>query len=380
MQHTFRLRLAALAFSALLSCGCSEPGTQTQAPASPEPASLATAAPLALPAPKAGRVRPLVAVLADNAGTEVTDFVIPYGVLREADVADVRSVSTGAGTVALMPALRIRADQTIAGFDAEVPAGADIVIVPAMHHDDTPQVLAWLRAQAARGATVVAVCEGALVLARAGLLDGRSATTHWYAMRGIEAKFPATRWVHGRRYVADGNIVTSSGVTASLPLSLALVEAIAGQPAAAAAAARLGVRDWSARHDSTPFRLDAASIGLALSNRLAWWRHETVDIAVAPGFDEIAVALQADAWSRTYRSEARTLGTAAQLRSRRGLRLEADAVAVGAATGPEPGHHASAPYAGPPAEALDAALGTIQARYGQATAQFVALQMEYPRR
>ncbi|MCK9623011.1 MAG: hypothetical protein M0R47_21050, partial [Methylobacter sp.] len=68
---------------------------------------------LTLPAPKDQRVRPLVVILADNAGTETTDFVIPYGVLKESDAANVVTVSTEPGTVELMPALQIRADMTI---------------------------------------------------------------------------------------------------------------------------------------------------------------------------------------------------------------------------------------------------------------------------
>ncbi|MDW3688796.1 DJ-1/PfpI family protein [Cupriavidus sp. CV2] len=381
MHYAIMTRLAALALCICSLYGCLEPAVHPPASSAPAGTSHAAAASppgmpatIALPAPKAGRARPVVAVLADNAGTEVTDFVIPFAVLKEADVADVHAVSTDAGTVTLMPALHVRADLSVAGFDAAFPAGADIVIVPAMHSDDTPATLAWLRAQAQRGALVVAVCEGARVVANAGLLDGRSATTHWYAMRSVAAKFPATRWVRDRRYLADGNVVTSSGVTASLPLSLALVEAISGRQVAVATASRLGVTQWSPLHDSAPFKLGAASIGIALSNRLAWWRHEAIGIAVAPGFDEIALALQADAWSRTYRSEALALGTAATLRSRRGLWLEADAIATSTA-----GRHDLPAYAGKPAAALDAALAGIQDRYGRATAQFVALQLEYPR-
>lgn len=386
MQYAIMTRLAALALCTCSLCGCLKPAAQNPASTEPEEArhaasaaSTGVPATLTLPAPKAGHARPLVAILADNAGTEVTDFVIPFGVLREAGVADVHAVSTGPGTVTLMPALRVRADLTVAAFDAAFPEGADIVIVPAMHHEDTPATLAWLRAQAGRGAIIVAVCEGARVVASAGLLDGRSATTHWYAMSRVAAKFPATHWVGNRRYLADGNVVTSSGVTASLPLSLALVEAIAGQQVAAATAARLGVTEWSPRHDSAPFKLGAASIGIALSNRLAWWRHEAIGITVAAGFDEIALALQADAWSRTYRSAALTLGTAVTLRSRHGLWLEADTITTRADDKPTTSRHDLPPYAGLPAAALDAALAGIQDRYGHATAQFVALQLEYPR-
>src|SRR5690348_13565492 len=68
--------------------------------------------------PKPGRSRPLIAVIADNAGSETTDFTIPYGVLKEAGIADVVSLSKGPGPVQLRPILRIRTDLTLAEFDA----------------------------------------------------------------------------------------------------------------------------------------------------------------------------------------------------------------------------------------------------------------------
>lgn len=87
------------------------------------------------------------------------------------------TVSTEPGTVELMPALRIRADMTIGQFDESTPAGADILIVPAMDRAENPVLLDWVRAQSEKGATVVSICEGARVIAHAGL-EGKAATTH----------------------------------------------------------------------------------------------------------------------------------------------------------------------------------------------------------
>jgi putative intracellular protease/amidase len=168
--------------------------------------SVALVAPdgLTLPAPKAGRARPLVVVLADNAGVETTDFAIPYGVLKGSGVAEVRSVATSAGPIQLMPSLKILADQTVAQFDKAEPAGADIIIVPAQMKPKSPELAAWLRAQAGKGAVVVSICEGARVLANAGLLHDRRATTHWSALKKLAKAYPDTTWVRDRRYVQDG--------------------------------------------------------------------------------------------------------------------------------------------------------------------------------
>lgn len=88
------------------------------------------------------RTRPVVAVIGINDATETTDYLMPTGILRRADVADVYLVATQAGPVQLYPALQVEPDATIAAFDAAHPDGADYVIVPAMSRDDDPAVMA----------------------------------------------------------------------------------------------------------------------------------------------------------------------------------------------------------------------------------------------
>ncbi|KOR15921.1 thiamine biosynthesis protein ThiJ, partial [Burkholderia cenocepacia] len=113
-------------------------GGPTRAMAEDAPAAART---LTIAMPKAGRTRPLVAIVADNAGTETTDFIVPYAILKRSGAVDVVAVSADEGTVELMPALRMLADTTFDRFDATVPAGADVVIVPALHRADRPAVL-----------------------------------------------------------------------------------------------------------------------------------------------------------------------------------------------------------------------------------------------
>ena len=103
---------------------------------------------------------------------------------------------------------------------------------------------------------------------------------------------------------------------------------------------------------------------------------EQFGIELAPGVDEVSLALVADAWSRTYRSRAVTFaGTAGALETRNGLRILPEQVAAN-----WPAERRLPPIAGlPPAKALDQALAGIEARYGMRTADFVAMQLEYPR-
>lgn len=313
--------------------------------------------------------RPLVAVVAQNGGTETTDFLVPFGVLSRSGVAEVVAVATGPGPVELHPALTVELGATLASFDAAHPDGAAFVIVPAVMEPDSPALHAWLRAQAAHGATLVGICEGALVLAAAGLLDDRAATTHWYALDGAAKEFPRVQWTRDRRWVDAGPVITTTGVSASVPVSLALVERIGGAEAARALAAGMGVRDWSDAHETAAFALDAGAIWTAASSWLAFWNHERVGIPVGAGVDEISVALTADALARTWSATPVAIAADATVRTRYGLTLRAGSDRVDRSVALPTSDDSEVPV-------LDAILDRIAIDYGAATADFVALQLE----
>jgi transcriptional regulator GlxA family with amidase domain len=85
------------------------------------------------------------------------------------------------------------------------------------------RTLAFVRAMAKRGVRIASVCSGAFILAEAGLLDGRRATTHWQRTRQFVAAYPKVKLEADRIYTRDGNIWTSAGITAGIDLSLAMV-------------------------------------------------------------------------------------------------------------------------------------------------------------
>lgn len=326
-----------------------------------------------LQAPK--RQRPVIAIIGINDATETTDYLMPYGILKRADVADVHALATNPGHVVLFPALKVEPEATIAQFDERYPKGADYVIVPAMSRDDDPQALQWIRQQADKGAIIIGVCAGAKVVAAAGLLNGKSATTHWFYLNKMLERHPEVQYVESRRIVVDQGVATTTGITASMPMMLALIEAIAGKDKASAVARELGASNWSAGHNSDAFTFTRAFASTAIRNRLAFWNKETLGIALQPGVDEVSLALVADAWSRTYKSAAFTYAAAGHpVQTQYGMRLIPDQ------TRPDwPADQRTSDIAGlNPTEALDKALVQIARRYGKDTADFVAMQLEYP--
>jgi len=356
---------ASAAVWALAGCG------QPAPPARPDAAAVERQQQAFVEALKPRRAgRPVVAVLALNEGTETTDLLLPHAVLRRAGVAHVQVVAPRAGRVALYPALQIDGAQDFAAFERSHPSGADYVIVPAMQDDGDEAVTAWLRRQAGQGARVIGICAGALVVGRAGLLDGRRFASHWYYVDRLIERHPTATYVPHQRYVVDREVATTTGITASMPAMLALVEAIGGRDKSAALAAELGVTSWSPVHDSAPFTLDAGRRIDFLLNKAAFWRHASWRVDVQDGSDDIALALAADAWSRTGRVSV-DAAASAPVTLRSGLILAAQPAAERTPRLP------LVPSL-KPVQQLDRTLCEIGERFGASRREWVMLEMEYP--
>lgn len=313
--------------------------------------------------------RPVIAVLAANEGTEMTDLMLPYALLRRADVAEVEVVAPTRGPIRLYPALQVEATQDFAGFARAHPRGADYVIVPAMARDDDPVLVDWLREQARNGARVIGVCVGVRMLGRAGLLDGRRYTGHWYDRETLQRRHPTGTHVPHRRYLADRGVATTTGITASVPAMLALVEAIGGRARAKALAAELGTDTWTPAHDTSRFELTAARRWHYVLEKIAFWRDESWRAEVQDGSDDVALALVADAWSRTGRVEV-VASAAGPVRLASGLVLDARPAPPGLPALPlQPGQA--------PLHQLDRTLCEIGARFGSERRDWVMQEMEY---
>lgn len=323
--------------------------------------------------PKPNHKKHLVAILAVNSGTETTDFIVPYSVLKRSGNFDVVSVSTESGIIKMMPALQILSDKTINEFDKSNPEGADIIIVPAVHDSEDKKIINWIKEQKNKSAMIVSICEGARVLANAELLNGKSATSHWYAYSDLQKQNPDTKWIQNFRYVQSGNIISTSGVSASIPVSLALVEAIKGKEATENLVKELNVKNFSSHHDGKKFQLDWGYRLLVVKNVITFWNHETIGIEISNKVDELGLALVSDAYSRTYKSNAFSISKEEFLVSKNGLKIIPDSNLQ-----QKVDLKLSEDFLNHGEKTLQETLLQIETRYGKRTAAFVALQLEYP--
>jgi len=315
--------------------------------------------------------KPVVVVLAVNEGTEMTDFLLPHAVLQRSGVVDVHAVAPQRGRVHLYPALAVEVSEDLASFDQANPAGADYVIVPAMSNENNPAAIGWLKQQAEKGARIVGVCVGAMVVANAGLLDGKRFVTHWYVRSKLLEQHPTAVYVPHQRYLVDGNIATTTGITASVPMLIALVEAIAGRDRAQLLAADLGVETWSPEHDSSKFGLDGKRRWNYIVNKIAFWQHERWSVAVQEGMDDVALALATDAWSRTGRVSV-DASAAEPVKLASGMTLAAQPTEQQMPRVPIKTSLKSV-------QQLDRTLCDIAGRFGDARQDRVRMELEYPR-
>lgn len=120
-------------------------------------------------------------------------------------------------------------------FDTLIVGGATV------REPSTPGLIAFMKGAPKRHRRVAAICTGAFVLAEAGLLDGRHATTHWLHARELQKQHPLVKMEEDRIFVNDGPIWTSAGMTAGIDLGLALIENDLGPELAKAVARKLVV-------------------------------------------------------------------------------------------------------------------------------------------
>ncbi|WP_345581140.1 DJ-1/PfpI family protein [Nonomuraea rosea] len=167
-------------------------------------------------------------------GAEELDFAGPWEVLSawsrmDSGPAEVSTVAESRDPLRCAHGLCVTPDHAWAGAPAY-----DLVVLPGGRVDNVRNEVVFerLRALAGRGTLMASVCNGALVFAEAGLLDGKPAATHWSAVdalrktgRGIEVREDA-------RYVDTGQVITAAGVSAGIDMALYLIKRLDGEDAA----------------------------------------------------------------------------------------------------------------------------------------------------
>lgn len=187
----------------------------------------------------AAESRVTVAILVFD-GAQIIDFAAPWEIFGQAHF-EVFTVSPDGKAVTTTMGMQLTPNYSF----ADAPQ-ADVLLVPGGHVHDVlgrEQDLAWIRRMAQGAEHVLSVCNGAFLLAEAGLLDGGTATTFYGLIEDLEESYPAIHVVRDQRYTDNGKVLTSAGLSSGVDASLYLVSKIQGMDQARALALHLEY-DW----------------------------------------------------------------------------------------------------------------------------------------
>ena len=194
-----------------------------------------------------------VAILVHE-GVELLDFAGPGEVFASANhrsAFQVYTVAASAAEVVSQGFVTVKPQYTFANCPPP-----DVVILPGGRTDiplNDPAVISWIKQSSQKAEVVMSVCTGAFLLAKAGLLDGREATTHWSAIAALRQEAPKTTVRENRRFVDNGKVITAAGVSAGIDASLHVVDKLLGREAAEQTAHYMEYR-WQPESDSEKSR------------------------------------------------------------------------------------------------------------------------------
>ncbi len=186
--------------------------------------------------PSTGKI-PVAFALSD--GAVMIDFAGPWEVFQDTSINGNRGSAFELFTVAesttpirASAGMRIVPDYTFANAPA-----LKVIIIPAQRGNDA--LLEWIRQKSKTADVTASICTGAFILAKTGLLSGKSVTTHHGAYRDLAARFSDIRVVAGARYVDEGNLASSGGLSSGIDLALHIVERYFGHEVAVRTADRM---------------------------------------------------------------------------------------------------------------------------------------------
>ncbi|MBV9172261.1 MAG: DJ-1/PfpI family protein [Chloroflexi bacterium] len=202
----------------------------------------------------------IAVVVSGPRGSEIGDTLEAYEILARSGVFNVYSVAPER-TILPLPtgptpwgnSIDFVPHFSFAEYDAQIGQSPDLIAIPWFDQDYSPErdasVLDWIRTHFGANTTLLGICSGNIILADTGLVAGRTATTNTGTFDRVESSSPTTRWLHDLRYVDDGNIVTSSNLTAGIDATLHVVDRVAGRATALEVAREIGYTQTGALDD-----------------------------------------------------------------------------------------------------------------------------------
>lgn len=346
--------------------------------------SAAEASPAPLPANNTGPRTPtaagklVVAVVLGRSGSDTADVFAPYEVLTSSTAFAVYTIADTTAQASMDGGLSVVPSYTYADVAAGTAPVPDLIVVPAVNSPAGPEEQGardFVAKQYRAGARVLGICAGSRLLAASGILDGLRATSHWSRIGALETSNPAVTWVRGQRYVQDGRVTTTGGVTSSIAGSLKVMADLAGPAEAARVGKLINYPGWSLDAPvAMPVQsFQAGELSVLANNAFPWARPE-FDVQLDDGVGEIDAASLLEVYSYSQAAAANALSTTGTVTTRHGLVVRT--VATGSPTHQVLVAGTVASRGG--LHGFDAAFEQLSRSTNPAVVQSVAKMLEYP--
>ncbi|MET3922728.1 DJ-1/PfpI family protein [Arthrobacter sp. UYEF20] len=267
----------------------------------------------------------VVAVVLGSSGTVGSDVLAPYEVFASSPKFSVYTVAAQAAPAPIDGGPAIVPTYTFEDVRSGRARQPDVVVVPAVGTPEGAEeapMREWIVEQSGRGARILGVCSGSMVLAGTGLLRGHKATSHWSRLGALKQNHPEVQWMGGLRFVQDGMLTTTAGVTSGIPGALKVMEDLAGAEEAERVGRLVNYPGWSvAAPAGIPFQsFDAGDIPVGLNALIPWFR-PTIGVGLFNGVSEIDVASAFEVYNVSFAARAVAVAPTDTVTTKHGLIL-----------------------------------------------------------
>jgi AraC family transcriptional regulator, transcriptional activator FtrA len=264
--------------------------------------------------PKYDPNKPTVAVLLGSPTTEVFDFMVPYEMFAMTGAYNVFAVAPDKKVTSLTGGLDLVPHYSFKEMDELLGKSPDIIVIPFMPMVDEQKyqpVREWIQKHSKT--KLLSICGGAGNLADTGLLKGKSATIHWQVFDQTKKRFPETNWIRDQRYVHDGNIVASAGLTSGIDAVLYFISQNLGEPMAEKIAKEMNYPSYHFVKNPKvdPYYIDRSE-AIYIFNQAFQWNVKKTGVLLYNGMDDGALASIFDTYSASGTTKVYTLSDSVQ--------------------------------------------------------------------
>ncbi len=318
----------------------------------------------------------VVALVLGHSGSDAADVLAPFQVLASSPDFTVYTIADTTDPAPLDGGIWVRPDYAFADVASGKAPAPDLVVVPAVNlpaEADEQAARDFIADSYAHGAHILGVCAGSRLLAASGILDGLTATSHWSRLNALEQSNPEVTWVRGERYVQDGRVTTTGGVTSSIWGSLRVMADLDSDAEANRVGAQISYPGWSLdASPSMPAKSFTTADAAVLINTALPWARPTFDIELSDGIGEIDAAALFEVYTYSQAALTRAVSETGTVRTQHGLTLLTEVAETEEAL--QAGSLSSASGFG----GLDAAFEQLARTVSPSVVDSVGKMLEYP--